>query len=136
MNPHAYANQGYEPGNSSSANDQTLDLSSNKHQPQPPTSSLDSAPSTSKALRSLNEQPIQQQQQQSKPNDRTYTELQTVRSGGKDANQVLRQHQEASTNSSPEISIEKNPATPKVNPIPASNSNTSERIVIKQEAMT
>ena len=136
MNPHAYANQGYEPGNSSSANEQTLDLSSSKHQPQPSTSSIDSAPSSSKALRSPNEQPTHQQQQQSKPNDRTYTELQTVRSGGKDANQVLRQHQEASTNSSPEISIEKNPATPKVNPIPASNSNTSERIVIKQEAMT
>ena len=130
MNPHAYGNHGYDPGNSSSANDQTLDLSSNKHQQQPSTSSLDSAPSSSKALRSPDELPVQKQQ--SKPNDRTYTELQTVRSGGKDANQVLRQHQEASTNSSPEISIEKSPASPKVNPTP----NNSERIVIKQEAMT
>ena len=79
--------------------------------------------------------------QPSSSNDRTYAELQTVRSGGKDATQVLRQHQHAASDtqniptaaetSSSQNTVEQPNADPDNELLTPNNSSVSKNIFKK-----
>ena len=104
QNNQAYANYGY--CNNSNEQSQSLDLSTKGS-----TSTTAIAPTTGSSLHKSKSNNVNS-------NDRTYAELQTVRSGGKaiDATQVLRQHQEASSeptaSTSSEASVTKSVEVP------------------------
>ena len=131
QNNQAYANYGY--CNNSNEQSQSLDLSTKG--------------STSTAIAPTGSSLHKPKSSNVNSNDRTYAELQTVRSGGKaiDATQVLRQHQEASSeptaSTSSEAAVTKTvEASAKEDEVPTVKNNpiTSKggRPIIKQEAMT
>lgn len=80
------------------SNEETLDLSMKSTATiTTSTASASSSSSTTTMASSERKSVSKPQPSSSNSNDRTYAELQTVRSGGRDATQVLRQHQHAAS---------------------------------------
>ena len=104
------------------------------------TASISSSSTTTTTTASSERRPVSKPQPSSS-NDRTYAELQTVRSGGRDATQVLRQHQHAASDvqnipaaaetSSSQNTAEHSNTDPDIEPLTTNNSTVSKHIFKK-----